>query len=52
MEYALDGSTTYVPYIAPFDLSGEHTVNMRVAAVVFVNYASLPTTLTFTTNPV
>lgn len=54
MEYALDEATIYTPYIAdiPIDLSGEHTVNVRVAAIANVSNASLPVTLTFTTNPI
>lgn len=50
MEYAEDGATTYTTYstTTPPDLSGAHTINIRVAAVANVSNASLPTTLTFT----
>jgi len=53
MEISVDGSAyvVYNPLALP-DLSGDHTVNVRVAAVVFVTSASLPTTLVFTTIPV
>ncbi|MBX4259721.1 hypothetical protein KTC96_24665 (plasmid) [Clostridium estertheticum] len=52
MEYSIDESTTYLPYTTPFDLSGNHTVKVRVMAVSGVSNSSLDTVLTFTTNPV
>ena len=48
MEYAVDGGT-YITYNAttPPSLTGTHTVNVRVSAVILVTLASLPTLLTF-----
>ena len=51
MEYAIDGADyTIYDEAVVLDLSGEHTANVRVSAVVIVTSASLPTTLIFTTN--
>ena len=55
MEYDLD-SAGYVTYVAntfnALDLSGEHTLAVRVKAVTGLASAGSVTTLTFTTNPV
>ena len=54
MEYNLDNTTEYVAflgsYLASVDLSGEHTLLVRVKAEG-INLAGLVTSLTFTTNP-
>jgi len=52
MEYAIDGATVYTVYnsTTPPNLSGDHTVNVRVSAIKYTSNVSLDTTLTFTTN--
>jgi len=54
MEYAIDGAINYVVYneATPPNLPGNDIVKVRVSAIQYVNYASLPTTLIFTVNPV
>ena len=49
MEYAIDGATLYTGYNAttPPSLTGAHTVNVRVSAVILVTLASLPTPLIY-----
>ena len=54
METALDGITDYTVYNKDtlLNLSGEHTVKVRVSALANISNASVDTLLTFTTNPV
>ncbi|MBX4266525.1 DUF4073 domain-containing protein [Clostridium estertheticum] len=51
MEYAVDGATSYTLYNPQYrpDLLANHTINVRVAAVEKINYASPDTSLKFTT---
>jgi len=53
MEYSKDGEVQYTKYSASTipDLSGDHTVRVRLSAVASVSNAGLDTTLTYTKNP-